>query len=165
MAAGATGALLAEQALEAYCVGLLFTHPETWTEIAAIVEERDFTDPESRALFAAFASASVDATAFAHGDELLAALHPLLQAAAREAQAILATGAEQVEGAPLTKIARDAAYRLKRMRLKAEMAELDALQRDAEHAAETETLRALLARKQELLLQRRAIDSATALFG
>ena len=165
MAAGATGALLAEQALEAYCVGLLFTHPETWTEIAAILDERDFTDPESRALFAAFASAVADAMEGMRGAELLATLHPLLQEAARQAQATLASGEEQAEGAPLTKIARDAAYRLKRMRLKAEMAELDALQRDAEHAAEADTLRALLTRKQELLLQRRAIDSATALFG
>ncbi|MEO7000394.1 MAG: DNA primase [Ktedonobacterales bacterium] len=168
MAAGATGALLAEQALEAYCIGLLFTHPNTWTEMAAILEERDFTSPELRALFVAFATAVAGVAgtvAEVNCGGLLAALHPLLQETAHQAQATLTSGEEQAEGTPLAKTARDVAYRLKRMRLKAEMAELDALQRDAEHAAEADTLRTLLVRKQELLLQRRAIDSATALFG
>jgi uncharacterized protein involved in exopolysaccharide biosynthesis len=42
------------------------------------------------------------------------------------------------------------------------MAELDALQREAEQTGDSESLRTLLARKQQLLVQRRAIDTASA---
>ena len=69
------------------------------------------------------------------------------------------------EGVGPAKVARDAAYRLKRMRLKAQMAELDALQRDAEQGHDAETLRTLLMQKQRLLAERRAVDAASALFG
>jgi hypothetical protein len=51
------------------------------------------------------------------------------------------------------------------MRLNHEMAELDALQREAEQAHDDAALRALLDRKRRLLSQRRAIDAATALYG
>jgi hypothetical protein len=59
--------------------------------------------------------------------------------------------------------ASQAAYRLKRMRLKAEQAELDYLIRDAEASADREALRSLLRRKQHLLTQRHTIDEATSL--
>jgi hypothetical protein len=69
------------------------------------------------------------------------------------------------EGQPLAKAASTSAYRLKRTRLKEEMAELDYLQRDAEQSGDLDTLRALLRRKQHLLSQRRAIDAASGLHG
>jgi hypothetical protein len=40
------------------------------------------------------------------------------------------------------------------------MAELDALQREAEQVGDGESLRTLLTRKAQLLVQRRAIDTA-----
>ena len=58
-----------------------------------------------------------------------------------------------------------AAYRLKRMRLKSEQAELDTLIREAEQTSDSETVRALLTRKMSLLAQRRVIDEASQLQG
>jgi hypothetical protein len=68
------------------------------------------------------------------------------------------------EGPALLKVASQAAYRVKRMRLKAEQAELDALIRESE-ASDSETLNALLKRKGSLLAQRRVIDEASRLQG
>jgi hypothetical protein len=67
------------------------------------------------------------------------------------------------EGPGLMKRASQAAYRLKRMRLKVEQAELDYLIRDAETSGDREALRALLRRKQHILAQRHTIDEATSL--
>jgi hypothetical protein len=69
------------------------------------------------------------------------------------------------EGPALLNEASQAAYRLKRMRLKGEQAELDALIREAEQTSDSETLRALLTRKGSLLAQRRVIDEASQLQG
>jgi hypothetical protein len=88
----------------------------------------------------------------------------VLQAAAERARARLTPGAPE-EGTGLTKMASNAAYRLKRTRLREEMAELDYLQRDAEESGDGDALRALLGRKQQLLSQRRAIDAAASLYG
>jgi hypothetical protein len=63
----------------------------------------------------------------------------------------------------LMKRASQAAYRLKRMRLNGEQAEVDYLIRDAESARDEEALRALLRRKQQLLVARHTIDEATSL--
>jgi hypothetical protein len=51
------------------------------------------------------------------------------------------------------------------MRLKAEMAELDYLVREVAEAGDNEGLRTLMGRKKLLLSQRRAIDSATDIWG
>jgi len=167
---GGAGTLLAEQALEVYCLGVLFDYPATWAEISAIVGAQDFTGVETRALFGAFADAAKAAQTqgveMVDGATLLATLHPTLLAVAEQAQARVVDEAGGVpEGVGPAKVARDAAYRLKRMRLKAQMAELDALQRDAELGHDAETLRTLLVQKQRLLAERRAVDAASALFG
>jgi len=65
----------------------------------------------------------------------------------------------------IAKAASISAYRLKRARLKEEMAELDHLQRDAEQADDNEALAGLLKRKRDLLIQRRALDVASGLQG
>jgi len=167
---GGAGALLAEQALEVYCLGVLLDYPATWAEISAIVGAQDFTGVETRALYSAFADAMRDAqtqgVGMVDGATLLATLHPTLLAVAEQAQARVVEEAGGVpEGVGPAKVARDSAYRLKRMRLKAQMAELDALQRDAEQGHDAETLRTLLMQKQRLLAERRAVDAASALFG
>lgn len=151
-------ALLAEHALEAYCLGLALDYPTAWVEVSAILDGQDFTIPELRALYGALSAAS--------GDDSLAtvdfieSLHPLLRAAAEQARATIIE--RERDATHLVKDARDAAYRLKSLRLKGEMAELDALQREAEQAGDTESLHALLARKAQLLVQRRAIDTASS---
>lgn len=167
---GGAGALLAEQALEVYCLGVLFDYPATWAEISAIVGAQDFTGVETRALYSAYADAMREAqtqgVGMVDGATLLATLHPTLLAVAEQAQARVVEEAGGVpEGVGPAKVARDSAYRLKRMRLKAQMAELDALQRDAEQGHDAETLRTLLMQKQRLLAERRAVDAASALFG
>jgi hypothetical protein len=91
-------------------------------------------------------------------------LPPVLQEVVARARARITPGVPE-EGPGLAKVASAAAYRLKRMRLKAEMAELDYLERDAEQTGDLDALRSLLARKQQLLLQRRAVDAASALYG
>jgi DNA primase len=160
---GIGGELLAEQHQAEYCLGLLLEHPEVWPDVAAIVDERDFTATELRELYAALAATlrtgpTVDDQAFAAG------LPTVLQEVVTRARARITPGVPE-EGPGLSKVASAAAYRLKRMRLKAEMAELDYLARDAEEDGDLDALRSLLARKQQLLLQRRAVDAASALYG
>ncbi len=160
---GLGGELMAEQHQAEYCVGLLLEHAEVWPDIAAIVDERDFTATELREVYSALAAvlragASVDGQAFAES------LPPVLQEVVARSRARITPGVPE-EGPGLAKVASAAAYRLKRMRLKAEMAELDYLERDAEQTGDLDALRSLLARKQQLLLQRRAVDAASALYG
>lgn len=152
-------ALLAEQTLEAYCLGLALEYPVTWAEVSAILDGLDFATPELRALYDALASAS-GASESLVTEDFVNSLHPLLRAAAEHARAEI--GERERDATHLVKDARDAAYRLKSLRLKGEMAELDALQREAEQAGDDESLRTLLARKQQLLVQRRAIDTASS---
>ncbi|HKV84016.1 MAG TPA: DNA primase [Ktedonobacterales bacterium] len=160
---GMVARLLAEQAQEEYCLGLLLEHPEVWSEVYAIIAEGDFAGTETRALFAELATAlqthpALDVAAF------LDELPPVLRETAPRARARVAASVFP-EGQGLAKAASSSAYRLKRMRLKEEMAELDYLQRDAEQSGDAEALRALLRRKQYLLSQRRAIDAASGLHG
>jgi DNA primase len=152
-----------EVSQEEYCLGLALDHPETWREVRAILREDDFTATETRALFSALDRAySGDP---APGLEtLLAQLEPALLATVERARERVALQAER-EGPALLNEASQAAYRLKRMRLKGEQAELDALIREAEQTSDSETLRALLTRKGALLAQRRVIDEASQLQG
>jgi hypothetical protein len=155
--------LLAEQEREEFCLGLLLDYPDVWPEVYGILAEGDFAGTETRALYREFAllmqtNPSPDMPRF------LAELPPVLQAAAERARNRLTPGTLP-EGSLLAKAASSSAYRLKKTRLKEEMAELDHLQRDAEQSGDAETLRALLRRKQHLLSQRRAIDAASGLHG
>jgi len=147
---------------EEECLGLLLTYPVVWPEVYGIVAEGDFAGTETRALYRA-AAAALGADAF-DLPRLRDGLPSPLQEAAARALAMVATD-EPLDGQGLIKAARDAAYRLKRVRIEEEMAELDYLQRDAEQSGDGEALRALLRRKQQLLSQRRALDAASGLHG
>ena len=152
-----------EVSQEEYCLGLALDHPETWREVRAILREDDFTATETRALFVALDRAfGGDATPGL--EALLAELEPALLATVERARERVALQTER-EGPALLNEASQAAYRLKRMRLKGEQAELDALIREAEQTSDAETLRALLTRKGSLLAQRRVIDEASQLQG
>jgi DNA primase len=165
-AAGATGAMLAELAQAEYCIGLLVTDPATWMEIYAILDEHDFTSAEMRAIYAIFAKGINEGqiSPAMPGNGLLALLPDELRPIA-EVTGTRAAPELPESGPTLSKIASKAAYRLKRMRLKAEMAELDYLVRDVAGTGDDESLRTLMARKKLLLSQRRAIDSATDIWG
>ncbi|HEY7021212.1 MAG TPA: DNA primase [Ktedonobacterales bacterium] len=160
---GTAGTLASpEVSQEEYCLGLALDHPETWREVRAILREDDFTATETRALFTALDHAFGGEAAGL--EALLAGLEPALLATAERARGRVALQAER-EGPALLNEASQAAYRLKRMRLKGEQAELDALIREAEQTSDSETLRALLTRKGSLLAQRRVIDEASQLQG
>ena len=152
-----------EVSQEEYCLGLALDHPETWREVRAILREDDFTATETRALFVALDRA-LGGDAAPGLEAFLAGLEPALLATVERARARVALQAER-EGPALLNEASQAAYRLKRMRLKGEQAELDALIREAEQTSDSETLRALLTRKGSLLAQRRVIDEASQLQG
>jgi DNA primase len=162
-ASGAGARLLAEQAQEEYCLGLLIEHPEAWAEVYGILREGDFASAEARALFAALRPTQL---APAAGDPraVLVALPSILQTAAERARSRVA-GVVLDEGLALSKAVSLCAYRIKRTRLKEAMAELDYLERDAEGGGDAEALRALLQRKLQLLSQRRALDVASGLHG
>ncbi|GAC1449286.1 MAG: hypothetical protein PVSMB4_07310 [Ktedonobacterales bacterium] len=160
---GLAARLLAGQAQEEYCLCLLLERPETWSEVQAILTESDFAGTETRELFRAFAAAMRTDMAF-DVERFVADLPPVLRVTAEQVRARGAQGIPE-EGTGLTKAASHAAYRLKRLRLREEMAELDYLERDAEQTGDADTLRALLGRKQQLLFQRRTIDTAASLFG
>jgi DNA primase len=152
-----------EVSQEEYCLGLALDHPETWREVRAILREDDFTATETRALFTALDHA-FGGEAAPGLEAVLAGLEPALLATVARARERVALQAER-EGPALLNEASQAAYRLKRMRLKGEQAELDALIREAEQTSDSETLRALLTRKGSLLAQRRVIDEASQLQG
>ena len=160
---GIAGEVQTEQAQGEYCLGVLLVCPWTWPEVSAVVEEGDFITTETRALYGALALA-LRASATIDPDEFVAELPEVLQPVAALARE-RALPDLPLEGNGAARIASQAAYRLKRMRLKAEMAELDALQREAERAGDADALRALLVRRMGLLSQRRAVDAASAVFG
>ena len=158
-----TGAIASEQTpeqtLERYCFGLPLVYPRVWEDISAILDESDFTLSELRALYHEFARAVSDRS-FVNAETFIAAQAPVLgEAAGRARDQIIA---QALDEGRVVKVARDAAYRLKRMRLNHEMAELDALQREAAQARDDATLRALLDRKAWLLNQIHTIDAAVA---
>lgn len=161
--AGLAARLLAGQAQEEYCLYLLLERPETWPEVQAILAESDFAGTETRELFREFEIAIRTGPTF-DTERFLDELPPVLKVTADHVRAQGTFGIPE-EGTGLTKAASHAAYRLKRLRLGEEMAELDYLERDAEQSGDLETLRALLGRKQQLLFQRRTIDTAASLFG
>jgi DNA primase len=164
-AAGLAARLLAGQRQEEYCVGLLLERPAVWEEVRAVIGAGDFQSTEMRELFRAVAAAISPAVPF-DPQRFLADLPPDLAAAAERARARLEPGAPPPpDGSGLTKLASSAAYRLKRLRLREEMAELDYLEHDAEESGDADALRALLGRKQQLLSQRRAIDAAASVYG
>jgi DNA primase len=155
---------LEQQVLEEYLLGLLVDRPEVWREVSAILSESDFAATETRELFRAFVATITSSGSLFHTQPFLDELPPLLSITAERARAHL-TEAPPEEGAVLLKVATNAAYRIKRARLREEMAELDYLQRDAEQSGDGEALRAFLERKQQLLLERKQIDSAASWYG
>jgi DNA primase len=159
---GAAGTLATpEVSQEEYCLGLALDHPETWREVRAILREDDFTGTETRALFAALDRAFSGALGL---ESLLVGLEPALLATVERARERVALQGER-EGPALLNEASQAAYRLKRMRLKAEQAELDALIREAEQAGDTESVQSLRARELHLFAQRRIVHKASKLQG
>jgi DNA primase len=151
-----------ERTLAAYCLGLTLVYPYIWEDISAILDENDFTLSELRALYQALALAAREGS-LASGETFISGQASTLgEVAIRTREPILA---QSLDEGRVVKVARDAAYRLKRLRLNQEMAELDALQREAEQTQDMTSLRELLDRKRQLLTQRRAIDAATDLYG
>ena len=167
---GTAARLLAELAQEEECLGLLLEQPSVWSEMQGIVSEGDFAGTETRALFQSFV-----AVARTHAGSAMPDARQVMQAVPEELQLVAQRARERVASATSTDEAPDAhalavvasraAYRLKRTRLKEEMAELDYLAHDAEQSSDAEALRALLKRKQQLLSQRRALDAASGLIG
>src|SRR5262249_22283552 len=162
-ATGMAGKLLAAQAQEEECLGLLLERPAMWAEVDGIVADGDFAGTETRALFGTLADA-VRANPSLDSQRFVEALPPVLQAVAERIRGQVAAEA-LAEGPGLVKYAAATAYRLKRTRLNEELAELDYLQRDAQQTSDAEALRALLRRKQHLLSQRRTLDAASGLHG
>lgn len=165
-AAGASGDMLAELAQAEYCIGLLVADPATWMDIYAILDEHDFTSADMHAIYALFAEAMREGRLgqTAQGNGFVEMLSEDLRQIAERTGARVAPNLPE-SGPMLSKLASNAAYRLKRMRLKAEMAELDYLVREVAATGDDEGLRSLIARKKLLLSQRRAIDAATDLWG
>ena len=163
--AGLAARLLMGQRQEEYCIGLLLERPAAWADMQTVLAAGDFQSTEMRELFRAFAAAIRQPIPF-DTQRFIEELPPELAPAAARARRQLEPGAPPPEdGSGLVKLASTAAYRLKRMRLREEMAELDYLEQDAEQSGDAEALRGLLGRKQQLLSQRRAIDSAASLYG
>jgi hypothetical protein len=157
--------MLAELAQAEYCIGLLVADSATSMDIYAILDEHDFTSADMRAIYAVFAEmTSAQATQETQESGFIERLPEELREVAERAGARVAPNLPE-SGPTLSKIASTAAYRLKRMRLKAEMAELDYLVREVAGTGDDEGVRTLMARKKLLLSQRRAIDAATDLWG
>jgi DNA primase len=154
---------LAQRTLEEFCLGLILDRPEVWRDVSGILTESDFTATENRELFRAFVISIASGSSF-HTQHFLDDLPPILSATAARAR-VHRTEEPPEEGAALVKMATNAAYRIRRARLREEMAELDYLQRDAEQSGDGEALRAFLGRKQQLLSERKHIDSAASLYG
>ncbi|HEX9068372.1 MAG TPA: DNA primase [Ktedonobacterales bacterium] len=145
---------------EKHCLGMLLAFPETWQEIGAILDEGDFTSSDSRALFGVLAG--MLSQGCRDPDELMGYLtSPLLELAT------VARGRVSAEEPPdtpmLLKEASQAAFRVKKGRLRAELAEIDALLREAESERDEGAVRDLLGRKQRLLSERRTLDRASPL--
>lgn len=162
---GIAADMLAEQTQAEYCLGLLLSFPETWREIQAILNANDFSSGEHRSVFGLVANAlqAQSTSAGLVGGPLALDVPPALAEVVDHARD--AVSAVTQEGTALAKVASNTAYRLKRTRLKSELTELDYLQRNAIESGDPDAMRVLLRRKQDLLLQRRAIDTATGLYG
>jgi len=132
-------------------------------DIFAILDESDFTSADMRAIYAIFAMATREGklTPSAQDDTFITMLPEELRQVAERARARVLLNLPE-SGPVLTKIASKAAYRLKRMRLKSEMAMIDHLEKAMVDSGDSEGLRTLITRKQVLLSQRHTIDVATA---
>jgi DNA primase len=160
---GTASRLLAAQRQEEECLGLLLERPALYGEVYGILAEGDFTGSEARALYAALAAAVAADPALDSG-HFVAELPPVLQAVAERARRRAVDGALP-EGQVLARYVAKAAYRLKRMRLNEEHAEISYLRQEAERNGDTEAVRALLKRQNQLFLQERALDKASGLHG
>ena len=154
----ATARLMAELEQEEHILGLLLEYPAVWSDIYGIVADGDFAGTQTRALFQAFAAA-VQTSPSLDLHLLLESLPPLLQATAEHVRSALPPGMPQDEKG-ITKAATKSAYRLKDLRLKEEIVELDYLFRDAKESGDSESSRNLLGRLDQVLVQKRAIDEA-----
>jgi DNA primase len=163
---GTAGRLLAAQAQEEECLGLLIERPMVWAEVHGILADGDFAGTEARAIFASLTAASLADPSMGSLDPhgFVESLPPFLHEAAQRARHRVDADTLP-EGPALAKYAAASAYRLKRTRLNEELAELDYLQRDAEQSNDDDALRALLRRKLHVLSQRRALDAASGLQG
>lgn len=173
------------KALEETCIGLLLASPILAEDICGIIDEVDFIETETRALYRIFVTALHNGT-LSDIQSKLSALPAILQETAerlrqevevrermesmsrirrrpqQKGQPVLETlpGLDRVR---LKKVATKAAYRLKRARLKEAHNELIYLRQEAEQAGDQEGLMALDQRRRELLLQMETIDSAVPL--
>jgi len=163
VAMGAAGRLLAAQAQEEDCLGLLLERPAAWAEVYGILADGDFVGAETRAIFTALAAA-VQASFSLDPERFLEELPPSLSMVARRARGQAVEGAVQ-RGLEVGKAVVASAYRLKRTRLIEELAELDDLINEAERADEAEMRNVLRKRKQQLFSQRLALDRASGLHG
>jgi replicative DNA helicase len=149
---------MAELEQEEHILGLLLEYPAVWSDIYGIVAEGDFAGTQTRALFQAFAAAMQTSPSL-DLHLLLESLPPLLQATAEHVRSALPPGMPQDEKG-ITKAATKSAYRLKDLRLKEEIVDLDYLLRDAKESGDSESSRKLLGRMDQVLVQKRAIDEA-----
>jgi DNA primase len=161
---GAAGRLLAAQAQEEDCLGLLLERPAAWAEVYGIIADGDFTGTETRAIFAALATAVQTATSSLDLERFLDELPRDLHVVAQRARLQAVEGAVE-RGMEVARAVVASAYRLKRTRLIEELAELDHLISEAERAGEDELRDALRKRKQQLFSQRLALDRASGLHG
>jgi DNA primase len=173
------------KALEETCIGLLLASPPLAGDICGIIDEVDFIETETRALYHIFITALHNGT-LSDIQSKLSALPAILQETAerlrqevemrermesishnrRRPQQKTWQGPETHPGLDrvrLKKVATKAAYRLKRARLKEAHNELIYLRQEAEQAGDQEGLMALDQRRRELLLQMETIDSAVPL--
>jgi DNA primase len=155
---GTAARFLAELEQEEHILGLLLEYPTVWSDIFGIVTESDFTGTETRALFQAFAAA-IQASPSLNAHLFQEELPPLLQATAQRIRYALPPGMPQ-DGKGIAKAATKSAYRLKDLRLKEEIIELDYLLRDAKDSLDPLASRDLIRQMDQVLAQKRAIDEA-----
>ncbi|MGO8946074.1 MAG: DNA primase [Ktedonobacterales bacterium] len=155
---GTAARFLAEVEQEEHILCLLLEYPTVWSDIFGIVAEGDFAGTETRALFQAFVAA-VQVTPSLGAHQFLEELPPLLQATAQRIRYALPPGMPQ-DGKGIAKAATKSAYRLKDLRLKEEIVELEYLLRDVEDSLEPPASRELIRQLEQVLIQKRAIDEA-----
>ncbi len=155
---GTAARFLAELDQEEHILGLLLDYPDVWPDISGIVAESDFSGTETRALFQAFVAATkVNPALDAHLFE--GELPLLLQETAQRIRGALPPGMPQ-DGKGMAKAATKSAYRLKGLRLKEEIVELEYLLRDAEDALDSPASRELITQLNQVLVRKRAMDDA-----
>ena len=163
---GTAGRLFAAQAQEEECLGLLLERPTVWAEVHGILTDGDFAGTETRAhLCRALLRGAIRPFDGLPGPARVRGIAAPVPPWGGATRAWPVAANALPEGSALAKYAAASAYRLKRTRLNEELAELDYLQGDAQHAEDEDGLRGLLRRKLHLLSQRRALDAASGLQG